>query len=366
MAKQTILRGTNPNDGTGDNLRAGGGKINDNFDEIYSAIGDGSTLSANIKIQDQTSTELTLNAKGDVFRIFGGSGIDATLSGNDLQIAVDNTVLTASQTSTLTNKTIDLGSNTITGTTAEFNTALSDGSFATLAGTEILTNKTIDGSSNTISNIGNSALTNSAITIVDDSSSAATINLGETLSLTGGSGIDTAITADEVSISVSGLTNANLSGSAGITNANLANSSVTLGADSISLGATQTTITDLDLDGSSSISGTGTIDTTGSANKLRFNHAYANVSAIETAIPAATYSGMYLYNTTTSKAYVADPGGWSEIVTENSSLGLLSNVDLTSSPPTDGEVLIFNSGNGLFEPGPTVSQGFAIAMSVAL
>lgn len=46
-------------------------------------------------------------------------------------------------TATLTNKTIALGSNTVSGTTAQFNTALSDGDFATLAGAENLTNKTI-------------------------------------------------------------------------------------------------------------------------------------------------------------------------------------------------------------------------------
>ena len=44
---------------------------------------------------------------------------------------------------TFTNKTINLSSNTLTGTTAQFNTALSDGDFATLAGTETLTNKTL-------------------------------------------------------------------------------------------------------------------------------------------------------------------------------------------------------------------------------
>jgi hypothetical protein len=54
---------------------------------------------------------------------------------------------------TLTNKTISLASNTVSGTTAEFNTALTDDNFATLAGTETLTNKTISGSSNTITNV---------------------------------------------------------------------------------------------------------------------------------------------------------------------------------------------------------------------
>jgi hypothetical protein len=43
----------------------------------------------------------------------------------------------------LTNKTIDLTSNTLTGTVAEFNAALQDESFATLSGAETLTNKTL-------------------------------------------------------------------------------------------------------------------------------------------------------------------------------------------------------------------------------
>ena len=35
MALQTLNTGTAANDGTGDNLRVGGDKINDNFSEIY-------------------------------------------------------------------------------------------------------------------------------------------------------------------------------------------------------------------------------------------------------------------------------------------------------------------------------------------
>lgn len=66
--------------------------------------------------------------------------IDGTLSGTALPSG-DLVGTTASQT--LTNKTIALGSNTVSGTTAQFNTALSDGSFATLAGSETLTNKTL-------------------------------------------------------------------------------------------------------------------------------------------------------------------------------------------------------------------------------
>lgn len=51
--------------------------------------------------------------------------------------------VTASSTNTLSNKSISLTTNTVSGTTAEFNTALSDGDFATLAGSETLSNKTL-------------------------------------------------------------------------------------------------------------------------------------------------------------------------------------------------------------------------------
>jgi len=49
----------------------------------------------------------------------------------------------AAATITLTNKSIDLGTNTLTGSIAEFNTALQSESFATLGGTETLVAKTL-------------------------------------------------------------------------------------------------------------------------------------------------------------------------------------------------------------------------------
>jgi hypothetical protein len=53
------------------------------------------------------------------------------------------TVVLKDTTDTLTNKSISLTTNTVTGTLAEFNTALSDADFATIAGAETLTNKTL-------------------------------------------------------------------------------------------------------------------------------------------------------------------------------------------------------------------------------
>ena len=96
-----------------------------------------------------------------------GSSIEHTFSETDADEAnehvnstsgvhgVTGSVVGTSDTQTLSNKTVNLGSNTVTGTTAQFNTALSDGDFATLAGTETLTNKTLNGATlNAASTIG--------------------------------------------------------------------------------------------------------------------------------------------------------------------------------------------------------------------
>ena len=114
MAKLAINRGSTANHGTGDNLRAGANKINLNFDEIYSAIGDGSSLSASIKVKDDSSTVSTIAANGAILGILGGSGITSTVSGSNVTLAVDGTIITTTSSNTLTNKTINGPDNTLT------------------------------------------------------------------------------------------------------------------------------------------------------------------------------------------------------------------------------------------------------------
>ena len=82
---------------------------------------------------------------GDVSAVSAGTGITVTNGTGPIpSVAVDTTlVATTSNTMTLTNKTINLSSNTLTGTLAEFNTAVSDADLVSLAGTETLTNKTL-------------------------------------------------------------------------------------------------------------------------------------------------------------------------------------------------------------------------------
>jgi hypothetical protein len=82
---------------------------------------------------------------GDISAVTSGTGITVTNGTGPIpSIAIDTTVTADLSTAqTLTNKTINLASNTLTGTISQFNTALSDADFATLGGTETLTAKTL-------------------------------------------------------------------------------------------------------------------------------------------------------------------------------------------------------------------------------
>jgi len=92
MVKQAIGIGTTADDGTGDTLRAGGDKINDNFDELYDLMGDGSDLSSGISA---TASVITLTAPS-IGGVVAGTQTSATI-----------TTLTSSTVSSGTTITLD-------------------------------------------------------------------------------------------------------------------------------------------------------------------------------------------------------------------------------------------------------------------
>jgi hypothetical protein len=76
MAYQSLGVGTNANDGSGDTLRAGGAKVNDNFVEIYTLIGDGSGLCTGVSA---TGSVLSLTAP-NISGVVAGTQTSATIT----------------------------------------------------------------------------------------------------------------------------------------------------------------------------------------------------------------------------------------------------------------------------------------------
>jgi hypothetical protein len=119
-------------------------------------LSDGSgnvTVSGDLTVTGTTTTinSTTINATtGIVFEGATTNDFETTLTVTDptadrtitFQDATGTVVLRDS-TDTLTNKSISLGSNTVTSTLAQLNTAVTDADVASLAGTETLTNKTL-------------------------------------------------------------------------------------------------------------------------------------------------------------------------------------------------------------------------------
>lgn len=86
-----------------------------------------------------------------VLDVIAGTGISVTHTqgeGSSASVAIDSTVATLTGAQTLTNKTFALGSNTLSGTKAQFDTAVTDDNFAYVGtANTFTTNQVVEGSS---------------------------------------------------------------------------------------------------------------------------------------------------------------------------------------------------------------------------
>ena len=229
-------------------------------DTVASAKAIKTYVDAQVTAQDldisTDSGSAAIDLDSETLSVAGGTGIDTSATGNEVTVAIDSSVTTNTGTQTLTNKTINSASNTITITESD----ISDlGSYITASSTDTLTNKTINASQLVDSSVTNAKLANSSVSFTDESSTAGSVSLGGTLEFLAGEGINTtasgatltitgedastsnkgiasfssdnfSVTSGAVTIKDGGIANAELAGS--IANAKLSNSTITVAGDS--------------------------------------------------------------------------------------------------------------------------------------
>ena len=171
-----------------------------NAGTVDGAIIGGSSAAAGTFTTLTANTSLTMAEDATI--IFEGATDDAyetTLTvvdpTADRTVSLPNatdTLVGKATTDTLTNKSIDLGTNTLTGSLAEFNTALQSESFASLTGSETLTNKTLT------SPVFNTGVSGSAVLDEDDMSSNSATKVSTQQSIK--AYVDAQVTAQDLDI----------------------------------------------------------------------------------------------------------------------------------------------------------------------
>jgi hypothetical protein len=106
MAYQSIGIGTTADDGTGDSLRIGADKVNDNFVELYTLLGDGSALSSGLSA---SATVITLGSP-----VINTPTIAGVVSGTQTSATITTLATTTVNGTTLNAGTMAVAAGSIT------------------------------------------------------------------------------------------------------------------------------------------------------------------------------------------------------------------------------------------------------------
>jgi len=207
------------------------------------------------------SGTIAIDLDTETLTVSGGTGIDTSATGNAVTVAIDSSVVTDSSTHTLTNKTFDANG---TGN------SLSNVEVADFAGSAIVIESEGIGSNDNDTTIPTSAAVkdyvDNSVTAQDldfqgDSGGALSIDLdSETLTIAGGTGIDTSGSGNTLTVGIDNTVVATLSDTQILTNktidasnntiSNIGDSQLTTGIDAAKISSGSVSNTEFDyLDG---------------------------------------------------------------------------------------------------------------------